>query len=179
MSNQDVDVFLEHFGVKGMKWGIRRQAKKEAIKDVGKLKKINRKGGTGSRARAEAQKNLIKDKASTNSDYKRYSTWEKNRTKKEIRARKIDKVVTTGLAVTFIASDPRTRAGARFAGKHMKTGLMKMASVSGKVYRRMGESEAERIIRNMAYVPRDGSTVVPAYSRVVGEVIKIRGALDS
>ncbi len=31
MSDQDVDAFLEHYGVKGMQWGVRNERSKEQI----------------------------------------------------------------------------------------------------------------------------------------------------
>ncbi len=39
--SQEVEVFLEHFGVKGMRWGVRNEAKKEASRQdhINRLKK--------------------------------------------------------------------------------------------------------------------------------------------
>lgn len=128
----DIDEFLEHYGVRGQKWGVRK----------------------------------------SRSGKEKYA-----RSRKEINARTINKVVSAALLLTAIASDPRTKTGVKYVSKHMKTALIKTATVSGKAYRRMGEGEAERIIRRHAYVPRAGARVVPTYSRTVGEVLKIVGEL--
>lgn len=105
----EVEEFLEHYGVKGMKWGVRRSAaelarirgqRRQATKDVRKLKKINRKGGKGSRAKYEAKKSEIEEKKSKDLAYKKKANIVEKRTREEDRQVRVAK----GLAAAYGAA---------------------------------------------------------------------------
>lgn len=53
-TNDEVKKFLTHVGIKGMKWGIRKERKLSSVKVIDRGKKLKTSGGKGFPAHSEA-----------------------------------------------------------------------------------------------------------------------------
>lgn len=60
ISNEEVDAFLEHHGIKGMKWGVHRSRQPEKVRVTTKRgARVKAKGGTGQKPSDDAIKVAI------------------------------------------------------------------------------------------------------------------------
>lgn len=137
----DPDDFLEHYGVKGMQWGVTRSTKKSARKDVQKLQKLNRQSHRGVVEKRRFAKEEIARKSAEDPVYAKAA-------KKEQHGLSAgDKAAIAAIGAAYIYSSPTLRRGT-------KSLLVGSARLAGKAYRRAGESQTERFLR------RHGSTFV-------------------
>lgn len=79
MSDIDVDAFLEHYGVKGMKWGVRRartpgvsrRVDRDAAKDAREFVNAKQYYGQGAGNRRKLINKTVEQKSSTTPGYKK------------------------------------------------------------------------------------------------------------
>lgn len=162
-TERDVDDFLAHYGVKGMKWGVRKQAakaavsemnqirkdRKAAIKDVNKLRRINRSVGTGKVAKRETQKSLISERSAQSPAYARKVKIESAKTQADRRAEAQAKASLAVAGALWIATSPKVRST-----------VITSAKFAGMVYGRATESEVSRYLRKNAYTPTSDLNII-------------------
>jgi hypothetical protein len=77
--DEDVDIFLEHFGVKGMHWGVRKQSEsgvsgrvdREASKDAREFARAQMFFGQGAGTRRKLIKNSVENKMKRDPNYRK------------------------------------------------------------------------------------------------------------
>jgi hypothetical protein len=118
ITDQEVEVFLSHYGVKGMKWGVRkerssgersgRSIKREGKRDAKQIKKISKKGGEGSVSKLSQKFSEMAEKATDT----RYTAAVNKQLVKNQRTKmdKLRKGAAAGAAIV---------AGARFVNKQL------------------------------------------------------------
>lgn len=157
----DEEAYLEHYGVKGMKWGVRREAKR----DFKAAKKIHKKGGKGSRARYSETKAEIERKSKKDPAYAKAIRRQRRNSKyKMSTADKASSVVAgayvAGLGALYVAQSPTIR-------NNTKKAAIAIATQAGKAYRRIGESEVQRFMREKPnfYTPKPGTNIIDILPR--------------
>lgn len=127
--------FLEHFGTKGMKWGVRRDARK----DVKKWKKLTNSNSSrkGIVAKRKEFKTEIDRKSAESTTYAK--AFKKANDAIFTRG---EKAAMIGLGVAFLAVSPE-----------MHSTRMAVARNAGKAYRMASENEVQRFLR------RNGSNI--------------------
>lgn len=93
MVNEDVDVFLEHFGVKGMKWGVRQQLNRE------RLSRVANKTATADDKRKVYRKYGVRKPEHAAIIGKKLDSRKARRDKTVAFVKKHDKVIGAGVAI--------------------------------------------------------------------------------
>lgn len=129
---------LAHFGVKGMKWGVRRASPltRDARRDVRTLKNAERRTGTGSGTARKKIKTSIEEKKQKVPGYEKESAKALDRHKKlESAGRKAKTALIVAYGAylyTSLGSSPRTSAGRSYIRSN--PGMMN-AAARGGVYK--------------------------------------------
>ena len=173
--NEVEEYYLQHFGVKGMKWGVRKKrnpaklAKKQEIKKAKKADKALRKEAKGDihswvRAKNAHNKDLV-NAANKNIDRKRANkkgydqAYEKARKSynRTARAVQIGAIAYTGLALATITHPEAVQKGANVVGAV----LGKAASTAGGAastagmyakYAAKASVPVSRTVKNRGYI---------------------------
>lgn len=107
------DEYLAHFGVKGMKWGVRRSIKRDAKERY----RAARATGKGSQARKKAIKSKIEAKDKENPGYKKAVI---NQQRKTEVHRFTAVLIATPIAAHIVSHPETIERGLRATGKALK-----------------------------------------------------------
>lgn len=172
--NDDMNVFLEHFGIKGMKWGVRKESgigvskkiEKDASKDAAEFARAKAFHGEGAGTRRKLIKQTVESK-SKNPDYKKafdHHLGQQDQAKhvqKAVSERKrIDRTTKTKQRAGFIAR--------KFTGEMGTQAAFTAAALGGAAF--LASPKGRRMMNNVMAQGRG------AANRVVNDRRRKQGA---